>query len=243
MALIKNTKAAGLVRQGAVLDLGDLNRQAERVLEQARAEAQRIVEHSRAEAQELVAQAAQRGHAEGKEQGLAEGREQGRLQGREEAVGQFKSQIGDLISSWMEAAQRWESDRNAMLDAAREDVLEFALAMGTKITHRTIEADPTVVTDQLAEALALLAEPTAVTVSINPEDRPMVESVLPDMLQRLSRCAHIDVREEATVSRGGCIVAMGKGRIDATIERQIDRIVATILAPAPQEKPEESAAA
>ncbi|MCH8164178.1 MAG: hypothetical protein IH889_01070 [Planctomycetes bacterium] len=151
--------------------------------------------------------------------------------------------MGDLITSWTEAAQRWESDRNAMLDAAREDVLEFALAMGTKITHRTIEADPTVVTDQLAEALALLAEPTAVTVSINPEDRPMVESVLPDMLQRLSRCAHIDVREEATVSRGGCIVATGKGRIDATIERQIDRIVATILASAPQEKSEESAAA
>ncbi|MCH8153361.1 MAG: hypothetical protein IH830_13425 [Planctomycetes bacterium] len=239
MALIKNTEAAGLVRQGAVLDLGDLNRQAERVLEQARAEAQRIVEQSRAEAQELVAQAVQRGHAEGKEQGLAEGREQG----REEAVGQFKIQIGDLITSWTEAAQRWESDRNAMLDAAREDVLEFALAMGTKITHRTIEADPTVVTDQLAEALALLAEPTAVTVSINPEDRPMVESVLPDMLQRLSRCAHIDVREEETVSRGGCIVATGKGRIDATIERQIDRIVATILAPASQKKPEESAAA
>lgn len=239
MALIKNTEAAGLVKQGVVLDLGDLNRQAERVLEQARAEAQRIVEHSRAEAQELVAQAAQRGHAEGKEQGLAEGREQG----REEAVGKFKTQIGDLITSWTEAAQRWESDRNAMLDAAREDVLEFALAMGTKITHRTIEADPTVVTDQLAEALALLAEPTAVTVSLNPEDRPMVEAVLPDMLQRLSRCAHIDVREEATVSRGGCIVASGKGRIDATIECQIDRIVATILGPAPQAEPEESAAA
>ncbi|MCZ6543679.1 MAG: hypothetical protein O6768_08445, partial [Planctomycetota bacterium] len=77
MALIKNTEAAGFVRQGVVLDLGDLNRQAERVLEQARAEAQRIVEHSQAEAQELVAQAAQRGHAEGKEQGLTEGREQG----------------------------------------------------------------------------------------------------------------------------------------------------------------------
>ncbi|MCZ6736252.1 MAG: FliH/SctL family protein [Planctomycetota bacterium] len=239
MALIKNTEAAGFVRQGVVLDLGDLNRQAERVLEQARAEAQRILEHSQAEAQELVAQAAQRGHAEGKEQGLAEGREQG----REEAVGQFKTQIGDLITSWTEAAQRWESDRNAMLDAAHQDVLEFALAMGTKITHRTIEADPTVVTDQLAEALALLAEPTAVTVSINPEDRPMVESVLPDMLQTLSRCAHIDVREEATVSRGGCIVASGKGRIDATIERQIDRIVTTILAPASQAEPEEAAAA
>ncbi|MHC4416015.1 MAG: FliH/SctL family protein [Planctomycetota bacterium] len=240
MSLIKNNQADRLVKRD-FLDLGDLKRQAEEVLAGARAEARRIVERSREEAQELVDAAARRGHDEGREQGLGEGRAEGRREGHREAIEQSTTRIGEIMSAWAEALDRWESDRNSMLLAAREEILEFALAMGSKITHRIIEADPTVVADQVAEALALVVGPSAVAVSVNPEDRPVVESVMGELLEKISQCTHADVRDDPSLSRGGCVVATSKGRIDATVERQIERIVETLLAraPKPQRPPSE----
>ncbi|MCZ6544292.1 MAG: FliH/SctL family protein [Chloroflexi bacterium] len=121
-----------------------------------------------------------------------------------------------------------------MLLAAREDVLKLALAMGEKITHRVIEAEPAAVVDQVAEALALLAKPTAVTISINPADRSILQSVLGDLVESMNLCTHIDLRDDPEVSRGGCVVATDRGHIDATIDRQIQRITDTLLARTPR---------
>ena len=131
---------------------------------------------------------------------------------------------------------KWESDRSAMLEAAGEDVLEFALAMGRKITGRTIESDPTVVTDQAAEALALVVAPSAVTISINPKDRSLMKRAMGRLLEKIDGCSHVELRDDPAVSRGGCIVTTARGRIDATIDRQIDRIVQTLLARQPGER-------
>ena len=229
MALIKSRQAEHIVNQGSVLDFGDLNRQARELLEHARQDAAKIVEAAHSETRQLVETAGKLGHEEGKARGMAEGRDEGLRQGRAEALEQLVPQLEQIAGAWSEALGHWESQRSAMLLAAREDVLEFALAMGARITHRVVEADPSSVADQLSEALSLLARPGAVTVSIHPDDRPLVETVLPRLLERIAACEHVDLRDDPAVGRGGCVVAAGKGRIDATIERQIERVTEALL--------------
>jgi flagellar biosynthesis/type III secretory pathway protein FliH len=229
MGLIKNTDAHRIVSHGFE-DLGDLRQQAEQELEDARAEARRIVDETRAQAETMVVESGARGHAEGTEKGLAEGRQEGLRQGRQEAIDETSSRLEELIPAWIKALEHFEAQRNDMLLAAREDILELALAMGGKITHRVIEANPNVVAEQVAQALALVAEPTGVTLLVNPEDRALVKSVLGEVLEKIGTCTHVDLRDEAEVGRGGCVVTTGKGRIDATVERQIERIVDALLA-------------
>lgn len=228
MALIKN-KQADRLQSRAFTDLGDLKRQAEQVLEAARVEAGKILEQARAEAARLVEQAGPRGFAEGRETGMIEGREEGRRLGREATLAEFGPRLEHLTASWTEAVAALESRRNDMLLAAREDVLAFALAMGGKIARRVIDADPSVVKDQVAEALALVSEPTGVVVLINPQDRKLVESVLDELCERIGRSGHVELKDDPQVERGGCVIATGKGRIDATIDRQIERVVEALL--------------
>src|SRR5436853_7410348 len=73
-ALIKNIQSDRLLKEAIVLDMGDLGRQADRLLSGARAEAQRLVDEARSEADRVIDGADQRGYSEGLERGLTEGR-------------------------------------------------------------------------------------------------------------------------------------------------------------------------
>ena len=231
MALIKNTTAGPLAKSASVFDLSDLARESKHLLQEAKQQSQQIMQRAEQEAATLVDSAADRGFAEGKDQGLAQGREEGRQAGRAEAIEEFTPQLKDLQVSFTAALEQWEADRNGMVLAAREDVLRLALAIAEKVTYRIIQTDSTVIGDQLAEALALLVAPRAVTVAVAPQDRALVEAMLPELIDKINTCTHAAIRDDPSVTPGGCVISTGAGRIDATIERQIQRIVDTLLPP------------
>ena len=229
MALIKNTTAGPLPKGTSVFNLGDLTRESKDVLQEAKLQAKEIMERAEQEAATLVDSATDRGFAEGKDQGLAQGREEGRQAGRAEAIAEFTPQLTDLQVAFTAALAQWETDRNGMVLAAREDVLRLALAVAEKVTYRIIQTDSTVIGDQLAEALVLLVAPRAVTVAVAPQDRALVEAMLPELIDKINTCTHAAIRDDPSVTPGGCVISTGAGRIDATIERQIQRIVDTLL--------------
>ena len=229
MALIKNTTAGPLPKGTSVFNLGDLVRESKDVLQEAKLQAKEIMERAEQEAATLVDSATDRGFAEGKDQGLAQGREEGRQAGRAEAIAEVTPQLEDLQVAFTAALAQWETDRNSMVLAAREDVLRLALAVAEKVTYRIIQTDSTVIGDQLAEALVLLVAPRAVTVAVAPQDRALVEAMLPELIDKINTCTHAAIRDDPSVTPGGCVISTGAGRIDATIERQIQRIVDTLL--------------
>ena len=241
MALIKNRHAGGLVTRGFE-DLGDLQKQAAGIVEAARVEAARIIAEAQTQAAAIAAEAAPRGLAEGREQGLVEGRQEGCQVGREETIGQYTAQLSALGESWTAAIEAFEADRSATLQTAREDIVELALAMGGRIARRVIEADPAVVQDQVAEAISLVTAPSGMTLSINPDDRELVQAVLPALCERLANGNHVELRDDPLVERGGCVLSTGKGVIDATLEKQIERIADVLLpnSPAKRERKKKS---
>lgn len=229
MALIKPVNLSRQAKRAMVLDMGDLGRQAERMVETARVEAERIVSEARVQAQQLIDQADGRGFQQGLERGLSEGRAQGRQEGHDEALRQHAQEIQLLTESWNAALQSWHAQREQMLQEAREDLLQFAILAAQKIVNRAIRADPAIVQSQMAAALALLSRPTAVEISINPEDRALAGQVLESLLANLATCQHATLHDDATISRGGCVVCTAGGRVDATIETQLDRIIEALL--------------
>lgn len=229
MAVIKSRKADRMLSDAIVLDLGDLQQQADALQARARQQAEEIVAEGRAEADRLIAEASDKGYAQGYEAGLAEGRAAGEQAGREQTIDEYRTRLDALVEQWSAASQRWDSDRQSMLLQAREEVLTLALAIAEKVVYRVVEMDPTVVQDQLAEALQLITRPSKAVVTIHPDDRPAIEDVLPELLREIRQCREATIVEDPQVTRGGCVVATAGGRIDARIEQQLDRIVETLL--------------
>lgn len=231
MALIKANDAKRAAQEAIVLDLGDLQKQADELRQHARRDAQRIRDEAHAEAQRLTEQARQRGYEAGFEQGKQEGYEAGRKQGHEAALNETRQQIEQIQQAWIQAAHQWDEQRQRMIADARRSLLDLAVRIAEKIVRRVPELDPSVVVDQAHEALDQVARPCDVTLRITPEDRPLLEQAMPQLLEQASQAEHIHLVTDESVGRGGCVVTYGRGRIDATLDKQLDRLVHTLLPP------------
>ena len=242
MPVLKQHHTTPAMREAIVLDLGDIGAQASRIRAAAESHAAKIISDAQKKAEQIAQQrgdeAEKRGYQDGLEKGVAEGHEQGRA----EALAQASEQLQQLSAAWTQVATDWEQQRTDMEREARQAVLEFALLAAEKIVHRVIEVDESVVIDQAAQALSLVLSAHNASVRIHPVDRPMLEDALPELIKELASLEHIELVDDEAITPGGCIVAFGQGRIDATIERQLQRLIDLILPepPAlPDDEPEE----
>ena len=108
-------------------------------------------------------------------------------------------------------------------------MLQLALRLAEKLVHRVIEVDPSVVVDQLAQALTHVLRPVHVTVSINPADRELLNEAMSQLLAEFTHLRHIELVDDPQVSAGGCIVSYGQGQVDADIDTQLERVINLML--------------
>lgn len=218
-----------MLRTAVVLDMGDVEAHAQGVLTEAHERAAAVLDESTRKAAHLTANADQLGHAQGYARGLAQGLEQGRREGREQALDEARTELKQLAKRWTQAIDDWEARRERLLEEARDDVLRFAFALGERIVHRLVRADPSIVRDQLIEALKRLSRPSALQVSVHPDDRAVIDQVLPEVASALGRSAHVHVYDDPTIDRGGCVVATAGGYVDASLITQLDRMAEALL--------------
>jgi len=233
MAVIKQQYAAPLLKEAIVLDLGDVSRQAARIMAAAEDKARRLVADAENRARQIIFDAEQqgqeRGYQEGYARGLEEGTQQGLQQGHEQAYTQANDALQQIQQAWITALQQWEDQKIEFGNEARESILELALRLTEKLVHRVVQVDPSVVLDQLSMALAHVIGDTQVIVRISPLDRAMVEENLPAILAEFPNLTHARLVDDEAISPGGCVVTYGQGRIDGTLEMQLARAVELIL--------------
>jgi flagellar biosynthesis/type III secretory pathway protein FliH len=245
MALIKQSNARDIARDAIVLDLGDLQRQATTIVAGARTQAASIAAQAKSERERILAGAAETGRAEGFESGRKQGHQAGLAEGRAAAIGELKERLAKLEASWNAALASFQADRDDMLRHSQRDVLRLALGVAERVTKRVVQADPQVVVSQLEALLAVIVRPTELTVRIHPDDRELLGAALPQLGARFSQARHIELVDDAALTRGSCVAStraassgavgtggangLSPGEIDASIQTQLDRIVEALL--------------
>jgi flagellar assembly protein FliH len=231
MAVIKRADAETMTRQAIVLDLGDLARQGERMRQEAASDAQKIRLEAEAHRRKLIRGAEDEGRKEGLARGLAEGREQGREEGRAQALAEMQERLATLEAAWAAGLDELNAARGALLASARTEALRLALDIAERITRRQVEIDPGAVEGPIAAALELISVGTRAVVCVHPEDEAAAKEALPKLSARLDAAQHAEVRAEASIARGGCVVRTPGGAVvDADIETQIARVVGALRA-------------
>lgn len=238
MALIRQANAREIVREAIVLDLGDVQRQGEALIESARRQSAAIVQEAGAERLRLIQGASEQGREAGFAKGLAEGHEAGAQEGRAAALSEHREALESLQKGWAAALSDFCARRERLFADSRSDVLKLSAAIAEKVVKRRVQLDETVVAAQLGAVLAIIARPTELLISINPADRTAAESALPSLMERSSAARHVEFVDDAALARGSCIARTrdahsqeraGDGEIDASIGTQLDRIVAALL--------------
>ena len=233
MPLIRNKNAAHFTNQAVALELDNVRSEVESLLESARTEADAILARARAEAISEQAAIRERARSEAFEQGLEEGRTQGRSEGDarayQEAIEPYRELLEKLAPAWLEQFEQFGQERERLLEDARRDLLAFSVELAGRVVHRTIQHDPTVCVDQLAETLKVLGEPTRMQLRINPADREVIDQALPGLLATAGLTTDLSLVEDPSIGRGGCAVGTPEGSIDSTVEVQLERIMNSLL--------------
>jgi len=165
-------------------------------------------EELEAERAAVLAEATERGHADGFEAGRAE------------ALGELQS----VIDAARAALSAIEAERDRVVETVETATTELGIRIAEQILGGRIEARPEVVVEIVRGALRRLVDRERVTVLVNPDDLDAMRAAAPELVAELGGVEHCEVQAERRVARGGAIVRTVEGEIDATIGCKLDRV-------------------
>lgn len=214
------------------LDLRDIAKQAEAMLDRARVEAAAIIETARREAEaerELVRQTA---HRRGHEEGLAQGRQAGEAQALAEAREQFAEQQAGPVAELQMLLATFGEQRERMYLAARRDVIVLAMAIARRVVGGLADLDGTsnaAAVQACAEALELLGGVTEATILVHPADWQAVSTFAGQLGEQMQITGAVQVLKDETVGRAGVIVRTADCVIDGRAAARVERIADELI--------------
>lgn len=163
-------------------------------------------------------QAREEGHALGHRSGYETGHQEGLAAGRQEITAEAEKlrQVLDFMSQPL-----------AELDVAVEnELVHLAIEIARQLVRRELKTAPGEIVAVVREAVGLLPVASqGVQVYLHPQDARLVQEIL----DLDNRSPAWQIIEEPTLTRGGCRVISEKSRIDATVEKRLGAVIASVL--------------
>lgn len=157
--------------------------------------------------QAVFAEAQQRGYQEGYAEGLRSGKQEAEDHHQQSA----EQWLGLINSLWHELSNLHQ----ATLLNLGQPLLELITKVVEQVVNHELVTSPQSLQQLVSDALNLLPETQSVVLEINPRDRTLLESVI----ARLP--AQWLVREDDTITPGGCRLVSEHGEVDATVEGRL----------------------
>lgn len=234
-AVIKTDAPGRGVSLAGVFSLEDIARQAERMLAAAQDKGRRLLADAKRQADLQAAAAGRQGYDAGYAEGLAAGRTDGHQQALAEAGERFQAESASLVQALASLLAELEAAKNRVIADAERDQLALAHALAEKVTRLRVQLDCEAAKANLDAAVRYVAGRSNVVVCVNPADLEAARTFAAELVKTLENLETLDVQADEAVSRGGCLVQYGAGRIDATVETQLALVARQLLGAAEEE--------
>jgi flagellar assembly protein FliH len=154
------------------------------------------------------------------EAALERGREEGRAEGERRAAEAFERKLEECRDKVSGALKELGELQGNLAREYKSLLVELALEAASRIAREKIEEGDPVAARALEQALKALPSEKTIQARLHPDD---IESVRRDLADLITR-RKVDLRPDESVSRGGCVVESGSGRIDATLETATEKV-------------------
>jgi len=202
--------------------------QAQKLKAEAEDEAKKIVSEAERRVAELEATASQRLEAAERE-AAKKGREAGREEGYKEGVAEAERLVGRLHVILDRAMDK----RAEILAETESQVVELVLLVAKKVVKVISENQKSVVIQNIQQALRKLKTKSDVIVRVNLADLQLTTEHVKDFVQMTENAKKLQIVEDSTIDRGGCVIETDFGEIDARISSQLSELEEKILDVAP----------
>ena len=195
----------------------DAENDAKAVIEKAKAEAAQII----ADAEEQKARIVENARQEGFDKGYKEGYDKG------------VAEVERLVERMHKILEAVMQRREEILQETESQIVELVILMARKVVKILSENQKNVVMANTMAALKKVKTRGTVTLRVNLEDVKLSSDHAEEFIQHVENVQGINVLEDSSVEKGGCIVETDFGSIDARISSQLTELENKILEVSP----------
>ena len=175
---------------------------------------------------EAFEQGRQQGFIQGQQQGFEQGQQQGFEAGTQKGYEESQHLLQQQVSQLNLLLEALAEPLKSLDQQVEDELIKLVIAIAGQIIRREIKLDPGQIVGVIREAVNVLPLATQkITLNLHPEDADLVRSIL-----------NLDenpppwrLQENPLVTRGGCIVETEVSRVDATLEKRLSAVIATLL--------------
>ncbi|HTY61000.1 MAG TPA: FliH/SctL family protein [Acidobacteriota bacterium] len=148
--------------------------------------------------------------------------ERGLLQGEKNANEVAERKLEIAMKRYGDSIGEIRKLRSSLYAQVEREVVKLALAVAKKIVHREIGVDREIVQTLVHVALCHVAEKSAVTICLHPEDYGYLMERREELAQSEGR--EISLLADKSIERGGCLIQTNCGDIDARVEEEFREV-------------------
>ncbi|MGD9156984.1 MAG: FliH/SctL family protein [Desulfobacteraceae bacterium] len=153
--------------------------------------------------------------------------EKGFAQGQKDGLDLEKSKMAEMGKQYEALMAELRDLKVQIFRDSEGEMLSLVELIVKKVIGEEIKTGEAVIRHSIRSAAKFLTDKRKVRIIINPEDMEEVKKMLPD-LARLTKGGNFQLTEDPTVGKGGCMLETGFGRVNATIDDQLDEIIKVI---------------
>ncbi|MFO1350002.1 MAG: flagellar assembly protein FliH [Gammaproteobacteria bacterium] len=172
----------------------------------------------------------QEGRKEGREQGFAKGQQEGQQEGfrkgYQEGLAAGQDEIAKRVQALAEILEFMNQPLAELDGEVEQELVHLTVAISRQLIRRELKTSPGEIIAVVREAIrALPVASQNIRLHLHPEDARLVQ----DILSVKDEGRGWRIQEDASLSRGGCRVDTDASRIDATVEKRLGAVIATVL--------------
>ncbi len=191
----------------------DAENQASTIIQNAKDEAAKILAEAQSEKEKIKSEAQKEGFEKGHEDGYQNG----------------VVEVDRLVERMHKILEAVMQRRDEILQDTESQIVELIILMARKVIKIISENQKNVIMANTLAALKKVKTRGIVTLRVNLEDVKLTSAHVKEFIQHVENVQGINVLEDSSVEKGGCIVETDFGSIDARISSQLTELENKIL--------------
>lgn len=225
---------AGLIRREVFkasgrLSLENVERNGLAIIERAEARAADVLREARAAAEIEFEQGRSAGHDAGYAEGRAAGLASLDEQTKREALDAVRGKLTALTDTLASCLARFNADKRNLLTRAESGVIDLAYAIACRVCKALPALSSDSARGNARHVLDMARHEHDIRLHVHPDDLESLREYAAECVGRIDELEHVEVEADAAVERGGCVLHARDGTIDASIDKQLQRIAECIL--------------
>jgi flagellar assembly protein FliH len=148
---------------------------------------------------------------------LAEARSQAELLRAAASTEGFAAGQADAAKQLFDVARL----RSEVLRKAEQEALRAVLLVAAELLGETLQAEPSQIAVLLEPHLARIRRAEAIVLRLHPADASWLERHEGELRKRAGLDCPIELRSDAEIARGGCVIESNLGELDARVETRL----------------------